>query len=349
MRALRRAGLVVFLLVVAAVAFWAGRVALDPPDDPLGEVAEPVMHTVGVGTVGRSLSFTAVAEWPMQPAGRQSGSGVVTSVEIDTGEVVAAGDVLYTTFLRPVVVAQGGVPMFRPLSLRDSGEDVAQLQELLTELGFFEGEIDGLFGSGTRSAVREWQDSLGVDDTGVVEAGDLVFVESLPARLVLSETVTPGGRLGDGETVVFAVSDSPDFEIPLSPEQADLLPLAADVIVTYAEGAWDARIEQAVEIGPGQLALILTSPNGGSVCGDECAEWVSLTGTTNFRAGIVVIPETTGAVVPVGALSTDAANNPSVTLTDGTLVPVTVVQAANGIAVVDGIEVGTEIVLLVGE
>lgn len=349
MRAIRWVALVVVLLVVAAAAFWAGRVALEPPEDPLGEATEAVTYTVDVGTVGRSLSFTAVAEWPVKPAGRQTGSGVVTSVDIETGDVVAAGDILYTISLRPVVVARGSVPMFRPLSLRDSGEDVAQLQELLAQLGFSDDEVDGSFGTATRDAVREWQDSLGVDDTGVVEAGDLVFVESLPARLVLSESVLPGSRLADGETVVSSVADSPDFRIPLSPEQSDLVPLSADVIVSYPEGVWDARIEQAVETGPGQLDLVLTGPNGGSVCGEECADWVSLTGTTNFRAEIVVIPETMGPVVPVGALSTDAANRPSVTLTDGTLAPVTILEAANGIAVVKGIEVGTEIVLLVDE
>lgn len=349
MRFLRLAVVVLLIAVVAAAAFWAGRVALEPPEDPLAEVAEPVRHTVDVGTVGRSLSFTAIAEWPVRPAGRQAGPAVVTSVEIETGAVAVPGDVLFTTSLRPVVVARGSVPMFRSLSLQDVGEDVAQLQEMLIELAFFDGEVDGVFGAGTRNAVREWQDSLGVDGTGVVEMGDLVFVESLPARLVFSETLIPGGRLADGEVVVFSVSERPNFEIHLSPEQADLVPLSAEVVVSYAEGAWEARVEQAVEIGPGQLDLILTSPDGGSVCGDVCAEWVSLTGTTNFRAEIVVIPETTGPVVPVGAISTDAANSPSVTLTDGTLMPVTIVEAANGIAVVDGIDVGTEILLLVEE
>lgn len=346
-RTIRLMGLLLVVVIVAAAAFWAGRTALAPPEDPLAEGDEPVTYVVEVGTVGRSLAFTAVAEWPLVPAGRQSGSGVVTSVEVAQGRLVDAGDVLYSVDLRPVVVAQGSVPMFRSLGLRDEGEDVAQVQQLLSVLGFYSGEVDGVFGGSTRSAVRDWQDSLGVDDTGVVEASDVVFVEFLPARIVLSESVTPGARLSDGEVVVSVVPDAPEFRIPLSTEQADLVPLSADVVVTYVEGMWDARIEKAVESNPGQLDLVLVGPGGGSVCGDVCVDWVDLRGTTNFRAEVIVIPETTGPVVPVGALSTDAANNPSVTLADGSLIPVTVIESANGIAVVDGVEVGTEILVLV--
>lgn len=335
------------VVLVASVAFWAGRTALEPPEDPLANVEDPVTYVVEVGTVGRSLSFTAVADWPLVPAGRQSGSGVVTSVEVTPGRLVDAGDVLYSVDLRPVVVAQGSVPMFRSLGLRDEGTDVAQLQQLLSALEFYSGEVDGVFGGSTRAAVREWQDSLGVDDTGVVEAGDLVFVEGLPSRMVLSESVLPGARLSDGEVVVSVVPGVAEFRIPLSTEQADLVPLSADVLVTYAEGMWEARIDKAVESNPGQLDLVLVGATGGSVCGEACVNWVDLRGTTNFRAEVVVIPETIGPVVPVGALSSDAANNPSVTLADGSLIPVTVIESANGIAVVDGVEVGTEILVLV--
>ena len=342
-------GLLLVVMLVAAVAFWAGRAALEPPEDPLAAGDDPVTFVVEVGTVGRSLSFTAVAEWPLVPAGRHSGSGVVTSVEVTPGQVVDAGDVLYSVDLRPVVVARGAVPMFRPLDLRDEGADVAQLQELLSVLGHYGGEVDGVFSGSTRAAIREWQESLGVEDTGVVQPGDLVFTEALPRRVMLSESVTPGARLADGEVVVSVVPDDPVFRIPLSPEQANLVPLAADVAVSYAEGSWDARIDRAVESNPGQLDLVLVGADGGSVCREACVDWVDLTGSTRFRAEIVVIPETSGPVVPVGALSTDAANNPSVTLVDGSLVPVTVIESANGIAVVDGIEPGTEILLLVGE
>lgn len=349
MRLLRIAGVAVFFLLAAGVGYWAGRVALQPPPDPLENIEETATYVVDTGKVGRSLSFTAVAEWLVEPAGHHSGSGVVTSVEVAPGEAVDAGDLLYSVGLRPVVAAEGKVPMFRPLGLRAEGADVAQMQRMLSSLGFFQGEPDGVFGRSTRDAVRDWQTTLGLDDTGVVELGDVVFIESLPARVVFPETVIPGARIADGEVVVSVVPSEPEFAIPLAPEQADLVPLSADVLVSYADGTWDARIDRAVETETGQLELILTSPTGGSVCGEQCVDWTDLIGVTNFRAEIVVIPETTGPVAPVGALTTNAANEPAVTLPDGTLIPVTVVEAANGIAVVEGIDIGTEILLFSDE
>ena len=350
MNPLRLSVLLVVVLAVAAAGYWAGRVALEPPEDPLAETPEPLTYVVDVGTVGRSFTFTAVAEWELVPAGQNSAAGVVTSILVEPGDTVRPGQVIYTVDLRPVVVAQGEVPMFRSLGLRARGVDVAQLQTLLTERGHYTGEIDGVFGSTTRSAVRAWQEALGVEDTGVVEAGDLIFVPSLPARIALAENIAVGARVSGGEPALLLVPDDPVFRIPLAVEQAALVPLSGDVLVEYPQGVWEASIDRAVEVVErGQLNLVLVGRDGSSVCGELCAEWVDLRGRTDFRSEVIAVPETTGPVVPVAAITTDAANQPSVTLTDGTMIPVEIVQSAQGIAVVEGIEPGTEILLPVSE
>ncbi len=340
--------LVVTVLVVGAAAagWWAGRVALEPPADPLAEASGPVTYVVEEGSVGRSLTFTAVATWELVPVGTNAAAGVVTSVEIEPGQVVEPGDVVYTVNLRPVVVAEGAVPSFRPLARKTEGPDVAQLQALLTDLGFYHDDVDGSFGRSTRTAVKEWQKALGVDDTGVVEPGDLVFVPELPARLVVGDAVQTGARLGGGEETVLLVPDDPSFRIPLAVEQRALVPLSADVFVTYPDGVWRARIERATESPEfGQLDLILAGVDGGPVCGDVCADWVDLQKPTDFRAEIVVIPETSGPVVPVAGIVTDPGNQAFVTRTDGTRLPVDILESANGLAVVSGVEPGTEILL----
>ncbi|GIU91801.1 MAG: hypothetical protein KatS3mg011_0707 [Acidimicrobiia bacterium] len=346
MRLLRIAGLALLLVATGAAGYWAGRVALEPPANPLAEDSTPLTYVVEVGTVGRSFSFTAVAEWSLVPAGLNSAAGVVTSVEVAPGDVVGPGEVVYTVNLRPVVVAEGEVPMFRSLRLRDRGADVAQLQRLLAYLGLYSGDADGWYGTATRTAVRVWQRALGVEDTGVVEAGDLVFVPALPARIAVAEDLSVGARVGGGETAILLVPDDPVFRIPLAVEQAALVPLTGQVRVHYSGGVWDALIDRAVESPQtGQLDLFLVGADGGSVCGDDCARWVDLQGRTSFRADVIVVPDTTGPVVPVAAIGTDPANHPFVTRPDGTQVPVEIVESAQGIAVVDGIEPGTVILL----
>jgi len=343
MRWLRLVSLAVVLVAVGLLGYWAGREALEPPEDPIDEAPDYLIYTVGVDTVGRSVSFTAIGEWVVTPVGWTGGSGTVTSIDVAAGETVSAGDILYTLDLRPVVAAEGEVPMFRSLGLRSEGRDVAQLQTLLSTLGFFQGEVDGTFDASTRTAVRAWQDWLGVDDDGVVQPGAIVFMPSLPARIVLSESVTVGGRFGGGEEVVSVLPEAPRFHIPLAAEQAALVPLTADVVVQYAEGSWSGRIEHAVETEFDQLELVLTGPAGGSLCADACTEWVDLTSPTDFRANIIVIPETTGVAVPVAGISSNPGNSTFVTLADGAMIPVTILASGNGLAIVDGLAAGTEI------
>jgi peptidoglycan hydrolase-like protein with peptidoglycan-binding domain len=275
---------------------------------------------------------------------------VVTSVAIVPGDDVLAGDVLYAVDLRPVVVAEGATPMFRDLGLNSEGPDVAQLQELLASLGFYSGEIDGDFGTGVRAAVREWQDSLGLEDDGVIRRGDVVFVSSLPARVVLADEVTVGAPLAGGEVVVRELVGDPEFAIPLSPEQRSLVPLSADVFVTFDGGVWPGRIVEAVEDElRGELLLVLEGVDGGAVCGSDCAAAVPLLGETSFSTEIVVVPETEGPVIPVAGILTDPDGSTSVRLADGTTVEVEVLAVADGLAVVEGVSAGDVILLPVEE
>ncbi|MEX2652250.1 MAG: peptidoglycan-binding domain-containing protein [Acidimicrobiia bacterium] len=345
---MKRAVRVALGIAAAALLFlggwWAASVVMESPDDPLAS-ADPTLFTVDEGLVGRSLRFAAVAEWTFQDLARNATTGVVTSVGVAPGATISFGDVLYTVDLRPVAAAEGTVPAFRDMALRVEGEDVAQLQRLLAQLEFYQGEADGEFDSSTRGAVRAWQESLGVADDGVVRVGDIVFVPDLPARVVLSEDVKVGATLVGGELAVRRVSAEVRFWIPLSPEQRNLVPLSASVMVTHGQGVWEATIVEAIEDeAQGELRLILESRDGGSVCGSECGE-VSLEGQTSFPSEIVVVPETTGPVVPVAAIETLPDGGTVVTADDGSQIPVDILAAADGLAVVDGLEVGDVIML----
>lgn len=336
------------VVLMAAAGFWAGRVAMLPPDDPLASTAEPVTYEVVEQTIGRSLQFTAVAEWEARPLARASAPGVITSVAFAPGAPVEPGDVLFTVDLRPVVVAEGEVPAFRDMQSGDEGADVSQLQTLLVGLGFLDVEPDEQFGATTDAAVRAWQAALGMEDDGVVRRGDIVFAPSLPARVVATEALTIGAPLSGGEVVVDALAPAPTIVVPLTPEQRDLVPLSGDVVVTYPGGTWQgviARAAEPLDEGGGILELILEAATGGPLCGDECTEWIPPLGRTDFGTEIVVVPETTGPVIPVAAIVTDAGGEQTVRLVDGTQVSVEVQASTGGLAVVRGVEPGDVVVL----
>ena len=335
--------------VLVAAGWWAGRTALVPPSDPL-PAPEPVLYEIVEGTVGRSLRFVAVAEWRSVDLARAGTAGTITSVEVDSGAEIDAGDVLFTVDLRPVVVGAGATPMFRDLALRAEGPDVAQLQELLGVLGFFEGEATGVFDRRTRAAVRAWQEAIGVPVDGVVRRGDVVFVPELPVRVVLAEGIVVGAPVSPGEVVVRRVVGDPEFVIPLVPDQRGLVPVDASVEVAYDGGVWEGRIVRSVENPEAdELLLVLGADEGGPLCGRRCAEVVPLLGRSRYAAEVTIVPETTGPVVPIAAITTDPSGATSVTLADGTEAPVGIVAAAGGLAVVDGVSVGTVVVLPVSE
>jgi len=340
---------VVGIVVLTAVAgFWAGRVAMLPPDDPLASTAEPVTYEVVEQTIGRSLQFAAVAEWESRPLARSWAPGVVTSVDFEPGATVQSGDVLFTADLRPVVVAEGKVPAFRDMQSGAEGPDVFQLQAMLVELGFLDEEPNEQFDAATDAAVRAWQAALGVEDDGVVRHGDIVFAPELPARVVAAEALKVGAPLSGGEVVVDALAPAPSIVVPLTPEQRDLVPLSGDVLVTYPGGTWQGIIARAAEPlgeGGGILELILEAASGGALCGDECTEWIPPLGRTDFGVEIVVVPETTGPVVPVAAIITDAGGKQTVRLVEGTQVSVEVQASTGGLAVVSGVEPGDVLVL----
>lgn len=60
------------------------------------------------------------------------------------------------------------------------GDDVRELQQRLSELGFDSGRIDGIFGPQTATAVREFQRNYGAPEDGVVAASTVRALAGLP-------------------------------------------------------------------------------------------------------------------------------------------------------------------------
>lgn len=105
-------------------------------------------------------------------------SGTVTWLP-DTGKVVEPNGILYRVDGSPVILMDGRVPAYRPLSSSVSdGADVEQLERDLRALGYDDGgaiDVDDSWDSGTTAAVLRWQEDHGFDETGSIELGRIVF------------------------------------------------------------------------------------------------------------------------------------------------------------------------------
>lgn len=76
------------------------------------------------------------------------------------------------------------------------GEGVREAQEWLIELGYLEGEADGIFGKKTEAAVKKFQKTIGVKTTGRLSSKQL---EKLQFLMMDATAAMEGDGLGEDE------------------------------------------------------------------------------------------------------------------------------------------------------
>lgn len=337
----RRLGWLVFALVLGVIAGWSGKELLAPPQ-PLAASPEYAVVAAQEGSVGQSIRLNTAAEWIPEATIRGDLDGTVTEMLVADGETVDAGDRLLTVGLRPVVVAEGSVPTFRDLGLGARGQDVEQLQTMLTDLGYDVGQLDGRFGPTTRAAVQAWQGDIGVQPSGVVLLGDLVTVPDLPARVALAEELSVGARVVRGDALLTVLPDEPSFSIELPEGQAQLVEAGQEVTVRAPSGGDWSAVVGSVDAGAAEVApsaRLEPVDGSASICGQSCEE-IPVQAATLVPSTVQVIPQVEGIVVPASAVVTTADGTTAVVLDDGSLRGVTVRSGAFGTVVLEGLRVG---------
>jgi peptidoglycan hydrolase-like protein with peptidoglycan-binding domain len=176
-------------------------------------------------------------------------NGTLTSV-VESGTAIEQGDVLYTVNGQPVAVLYGIVPAYR--TLHDArtdleGDDVLQLEQALTDLGYNGGTVtvDGVFTSNTAAMVEDWQEDIGATADGSVSLGEIVFIPG-PA-VVIDVGVAVGDGVNDGRFVANVTGTVPSEGADVQALEENLLALgfhAEGALV--ADGVWDAATTDAV-------------------------------------------------------------------------------------------------------
>ncbi|MGH3715020.1 MAG: efflux RND transporter periplasmic adaptor subunit, partial [Micromonosporaceae bacterium] len=122
--------------------------------------------------------------------------GTVTAVP-PSGAVLKRGQALYRVDNTPVLLLYGSLPAYRPLSPGVEGTDVTQFEQNLYALGYRGFTVDDAYTASTAGAVKQWQDDLGLPETGTVELGRVAYATG-PVR-VDTVQVTVGDALQPGK------------------------------------------------------------------------------------------------------------------------------------------------------
>ncbi|HEX3647262.1 MAG TPA: peptidoglycan-binding protein [Pseudonocardiaceae bacterium] len=224
------------------------------------------------------------------------------------GQVIRQGQVLYRVNGAPVILLYGSTPAYRELAegadASDvTGTDVAQLNRDLVALGYgSDAELDPSsdeFGWATKAAVEDLQEALGVEQTGKLALGQVVFLPT-SARIT-----TVGATLGApaGGQVVKASSTTRQVTVDLDAAQQSQVKVGDKVSLTLPNGRTTPGVVAAV----GKVATV---PAGNS--GSSPTVEVDITPTDSAATGTldqapVQVEITTGSVhgalaVPVNAL-----------------------------------------------
>ncbi|MFD9372229.1 peptidoglycan-binding protein [Streptomyces sp. NPDC060020] len=104
--------------------------------------------------------------------GAGSGAAMVTKLPPKAGDPVTAGQLIAEVSGRPVFTLHGTQPMYRDLKPGATGDDVAQVQQALRELGHGTGaDPKGVFGAGTKAALAARYRAIGYEPLPAVADG----------------------------------------------------------------------------------------------------------------------------------------------------------------------------------
>jgi peptidoglycan hydrolase-like protein with peptidoglycan-binding domain len=195
----------VLLLVVCAAlatgaAGWVVGAQITSPADAAAAHQPPPASLITVAVAKQALASTITAQGtisytgatPLTLTGTVGGATTQLVTRAPTvGTTVGSGQRLLEVSGRPVFLLPGQVPMYRTLSDGMKGDDVRQLQQALTALGY--GHLsNGAFDAATQIQVKRWYEHAGYEppaeaDKTIVPSGEILFLPTLPVRV---DTVT---------------------------------------------------------------------------------------------------------------------------------------------------------------
>jgi peptidoglycan hydrolase-like protein with peptidoglycan-binding domain len=155
------------------------------------------------------------------------------------GDVIAVGKVLYWVNGKPVILLSGAAPVYRALAQNDEGDDVKQLNTALVALGYAtRSKLDPAstkFGLQTYYALKKLQKAVGLDQTGQLPLGQVVFVPANAIRIT-KVTGVEGASAGPNQTALEASSTERQVKVDIRASQQTTVEVGDEVTISLPNG-----------------------------------------------------------------------------------------------------------------
>jgi len=349
----RRRSILAAVGAVAVVGLGGGAVLLGSDDGasaqddtdtttPTSTAAVELTDLVEYEELDGTLGFGEASELTV------SRPGTITALPA-AGTVVERGGWLAEVNGLPVPLLYGDKPLWRPLQSGDEGVDVKILEENLVALGFADASsltVDESFTSATTAAVKRWQESIGLEETGIVQPSDAV-VHAGPVR-VAAQVGAVGGQAG-GPTLSVTGTEQ-HVTIALAATAQDLLAAGDAVQVVLPDGtSVDATIFSVGSVvtpgdemtGSGATIEVIVTLTDPAAAGTLDQAPVDVSVVQSQAEGVLAVPVEALLALAEGGYAVERVNGASTEL-----VPVETGAFADGrVEVIGDLAEGDEVVV----
>lgn len=296
---------VVVLALVApllAAGVWVFVASSESPLESSAEAA-PLVGMVEAAERFSDTNVTVKVEYAAALAPTTQASGTLTALTISQGEEVVHGQTVMTVDAKEVIAYTADAPLYRDVTRRLEGADIETAQQLLADLGYLDGTVDGTAGYDTEQAIKKFNQAHGYGKSNTILSRDaLVWLGSGPVTVgemavAVGDAVSPGTELFTTTASMAAIAVTEAVALPQSGDlELDVLGVTAPY--TAGSGAVtepDAVAELAAAIGSageGVGAIRLVTPETvGAI--PASAVYSDETGAT------CLFPDTTGAPIAI--------------------------------------------------
>ncbi|GAA2614556.1 peptidoglycan-binding protein [Actinomadura fulvescens] len=241
--------------------------------------------------VGGTLSYGATSN------ASTAGGGTLTWLP-SPGTVLTRGRSAFKIDNRPVPLLYGRLPIYRTLATGIEGPDVKQLERNLRALGYTGFTVDETFSSSTATAVKEWQEDLGVRETGKVEPGSVLVV---PRAIRVAERKAAVGDKAGGPAFTYT-GTTRVVTVDLDVKYQKLVKKGAQVTIELTEDETTkgvvTKVGKVAKEGSGEnpasIEVTIAVSRPGALASYDKAP-VDVGFTANKHSGVLVVP--VGALV----------------------------------------------------
>lgn len=301
----RRGGRIAAALVVVAAGGAAAAASLGfGGGSPASGTAESTLPPKTAEVTRQTLTEAQSADGELGygPATMVTGRlpGTITRLPA-TGRRITRGKALYEVDDRPVTLMYGSMPAYRTLGQGIEGPDVKQLERNLKALGYGGFTVDDDYTYDTAEAVMRWQEDRGLEETGVVELGRVVFASG--ALRVDTLQAEEGDPTSPGRKVLSYTGTSRAVTTELDTTDQRLAKKGAKVAITLPDDTTiNGRVDEVstvIKPGSGQgddpqtkveVVVELTGKKAQRAAGAYTLASVDVSFTAGTRENVLTVP-----------------------------------------------------------